>query len=568
MKKYLSLLKLLLIQQYRAKPTENSKKKRGGTVALIIVLGICFLPMLIGIAIFAYTLGQVCGMDLSVLTLLITVCQGLVLIFGTMSLISNVFNNKDADRLLCLPISPVTVFLAKFTVVYISEAITTAATILFLLVPFGVGAGASAGFYLTLPFVLVLLPILPLLVGCLLAMPFSALISKISKNSVVRTVLQVLFFVVFFAAYVLIFTALQSEGGGAEFGSTEEMITAMLAQLQLLGQKFNVLHCNAMLSAALIASSFGNYLVALVVSVAENAALLAVVALVSWPFYKWILSSSLETTGAKRRKAKGEQLVVSNRGVVKELVVCDLKRTLRNSQLGFQSFAGLIMMPLMIVIFYFAFNAGEGDGYDLLGVLQGNLIYQVVAPLVIVAYMSMLGIGSNVLGMYPISRENNSLYLLKTLPVDFSKILLSKVILSTALMLVVDFLTILLSVLLFGLQWYFGIAMLVSMLLLGFGGMCITTLVDLKSPKLGWTNFNQSLKNAKNAWIAMLVGFIIFIALAALSAGFIVWFVGTASIWAIVLMWIVLLAACFVFAALSYKAMNAKAHGYFARIEP
>lgn len=567
MKKYLSLLKLLLIQQYRARPTENKKKKRGGTVALIIVLGICFLPTLIGIAIFAYTLGQVCGMDLSILTLLITVCQGLVLIFGTMSLISNVFNNKDADRLLCLPVSPVTVFLAKFTVVYISEVITTAATILFLLVPFGVGAGASAGFYLTLPFVLVLLPILPLLVGCLLAMPSSALISKISKNSAARTVLQVLFFVVFFAAYVLIFTRLQG-GAGEEFDSTEEMIAAMLAQLQLLGQKFNVLHCNAMLSAALIASSFGDYLVALVVSVAENAALLAVVALVSWPFYKWILSSSLETTGGRRKKVKGEQLVVSNRGVVKELVVCDLKRTLRNSQLGFQSFAGLIMMPLMIVIFYFAFNAGAGEDFDLLGTLQSNLIYQVVAPLVIVAYMSMLGIGSNVLGMYPISRENGSLYLLKTLPVDFGKILLSKVILSTALMLIVDFLTILLSVLLFGLQWYFGITMLVAMLLLSFGGMCITTSVDLKSPKLGWTNFNQSLKNAKNAWVAMLVGFVIFIALAALSAGFIIWFMGTASPVAIVLMWIVLLAACFAFAAISYKVMNSKAHGYFARIEP
>lgn len=568
MKKYLSLLKLLLIQQYRAKPTDNNKKKRGGTVALIIVLGICFLPMLITIAIFTYTLGQVCGTDLSTLTLLITLCQGLVLIFGTMSLMSNVFNNKDADRLLCLPVSPVTVFLAKFTVVYINEVVTTAVAILFLLVPFGIGASASAGFYLTLSFVLVLLPILPLLVGCLLAMPFSALISRVSKNSVARTVLQVVFYVLFFAAYMLIFTGLQSAGVNEEFGSTEEMITAMLEQLQLLGQKFNVLHCNAMLSAALIASSFGDYVVALVVSVAENAALLAVVALISWPFYKWILASSLETTGAKRRKVSGDQLVVSNRGVVKELAVCDLKRTLRNSQLGFQSFAGLIMMPLMIVIFYFAFNAGAGEDFDLLGSLKGNLIYQVIAPLVIVAYMTTLGISTNVLGMYSISRENGSLYLLKTLPVDFSKILLSKVILSTALMLVVDFLTILLSVLLFGLQWYFGIAMLLAMLLLSFGGMCITTLVDLKSPKLGWTNFNQSFKNAKNAWIALLVGFLIFVVIAALSAGFIVWFVNTASKVAIVLMWVVLLATCFAFAALSYKTMNEKAHGYFARIEP
>ena len=151
----------------------------------------------------------------------------------------------------------------------------------------------------------------------------------------------------------------------------------------------------------------------------------------------------------------------------------------------------------MVVIFYLAFGMSAGEEGKLIDVLKQFELYQIIAPLIFVTYMSMLGITSNIFGLYPISRENKSIYLVKSLPVSFNKYLLSKVILATAVMLISDFLTCLLIVILFGVKWYYGLAMLCVMAMLSFGGMCITTLVDLKSPKLGWTNFNQSLKMLK-----------------------------------------------------------------------
>ncbi len=565
MKNYFSLVKLLLVQQYRTRPI-GKKSNRTGTIVALVVLGICFLPMLAGIAVFSYFLGQTVGADLSILTLLLTTCQGLVLIFGTPSLLTNVFNGKDADRLLFLPVKTTTLFAAKLTVVYLNEFVTTAATALLMLLLYGIGAEASALFYFSMPFALLLIPILPLMVGCIFCVPISVILAKIGKNGIVRTIFQVLFFAVLVGGYFVLFGGLQS-GDDSGLDSLQDVIWTLAERFRNAGQKLNLVHSNAMMSAMLVANSFGDWLVSSLLTLVENLALLVVVMLIAWPTYRRILSSSLESGGISRHRESAKDLKTTQNGVVKELIFSDLKRTARNNQLGFQAFAGLVLMPLMIVFFYFALSSGIEDGVSFVDLMQDNLLYQTITPLVVVAYMTMLGISSNVLGLYPISRENNSLFLLKSLPVDFNKILLSKVILATVVMAVVDFLTILFSVLLFGLYWYSGVLMFLTMLLLGFGGMCATTLIDLKSPKLGWTNFNQSLKNAKNSWLAMLIGLLIFVGIAGVAAGFVVWFATTAMPLALILMWTLIIAVSAAFAAVSYKIMAGKSADYFGKIE-
>ncbi len=182
--------------------------------------------------------------------------------------------------------------------------------------------------------------------------------------------------------------------------------------------------------------------------------------------------------------------------------------------------------------------------------------------------MSLLGMTSNVLGIYPISRENKAIYLVKSLPVSFNKYLLAKVILATAVMVISDFVMCVLIVALFGVKWYFGLAMWFAMAALGVGGMCITTLIDLKSPKLGWTNFNQSLKNAKNSWMALLVAFVVSLVLGTISGVCLLgWYLTNTSWYMLLIMWVLIIGASVGFAAVSYKIMtNAQRH--FDNIEP
>ncbi len=571
MKKFISLTKLLFVQQYRVKPTE-SKKRRGGTIATYIILAVCFAPMLVMIAIAMFGLGKLSqGLEeggAGVCAMLIFMSQGAVLLFGIPTLISNVFTVKDADKLLFLPIRSSTVFTAKLTVAYLNEVITTAVMLVFMLLPFGIGYSAPVGYYLLLLLGLFLIPLLPMLIGSIIAIPLSALITKVGKNGVVKTILQTVMFFLIMAVYLFVMYELGFMDGSVEEDSTD-IAQILLDKLQSVSVMVKYVHSNYTFANAMLATTFTVFIVNLLIAIAENVLLLGLVIAMALPFYHWMLTKSVEGGGSRRRKTAKSNLQVKNQGVVKELIFTDLKRITRESQIGFQSILSLIMLPVMVVIFYLAFGMSAGEEGKLIDVLKQFELYQIIAPLIFVTYMSMLGITSNIFGLYPISRENKSIYLVKSLPVSFNKYLLSKVILATAVMLISDFLTCLLIVILFGVKWYYGLAMLCVMAMLSFGGMCITTLVDLKSPKLGWTNFNQSLKNAKNSWIGLLIGLVTSLIVGIVGGLFVILWYFTKSGWYVLLiMWLAIIGVCVAFAFVCYKIMTKNAQKYFEAIEP
>lgn len=573
MKKYFSLVKLLFTQQYRVKPSSaDGKRKRGGTIALFIILPLCFLPMLIGMTTGMYFLGAVSrGLDNveNISSVLLLLCQGVVLVFGLTTLISTVFSAKDADKLLYLPVRSSTIFAAKLTVVYLNEVITTAVMLIVTLLPFGIGLRAGAAYFALLPVALLLVPLLPMLIGSVIAIPMSAIIAKFGKNGIVKTVLQIILFVAVMALYMFVMYQMGLFGGSLidVDESNAEIAKLLLAKLQGIGEFSKYVHSNYTLASAMLGASGAAVVINLLITLGENVLLFGLVLLMALPFYHWILTTSVEGVDGSSRKRKGaSQLQVKSKGVVRELIFTDIKRVVRDGQMGFQCIMSLLLLPLMALIFYLAFNMDDGIG--VLSELQHQPLYQVIAPLVFLAYMSLLGITGNVLGIYPISRENNSIYIIKSLPLPFSKYLLAKVILATSAMLISDTIMCILVVALFGIQWYYGLLMLVTMALLGFGAMCITTLIDLKSPKLGWTNFNQSLKNAKNSWFGMLIGLICLAVMAVVSVIGIVGWSLTHGWYMLMIMWLLIIGLAIGFAVVSYKIMKNRAQSYFDNIEP
>ena len=571
MKKYFSLVKLMFVQQFKSRATATSKKMRASTTIFFVIIALLFLPMLISTAVAMYYMGKLSNGNVYVATFLTLACQGVVLMFGLHAILSNVFTVGDADKLLYLPVHAHTIFFGKLTVVYINEIITTAVTVLVVLLPFGLGAGVGITYYLMLLLALALIPLLPMLVGCIVAMPLSALIARIGKNSAIKTVLRIVIYLMVMAVYLY---AMYSFGflAGSDNGNLldnpelymQDMIGGFVEKLSIVMPYF---HLNYMFASSMLATSTTAWMVDFAITVGEHIALLGVVFLISLPFYKKLLALSIENGGGSIRKIGKEKYKLGNNSVVKELMLTDLKRTARDGQLGFQSFAGIIMMPIVVVLMYFFMGISDEGDTSFLQLMSMSPLYQVITPLVVMVYMTFIGLATNVLGLYPISRENTSVYILKSLPVSFNKILLAKVLLATAVMLISDFITCVLIVVLLGIKWYFGIAMLLTMSFAGFGSMCITTLMDLKSPRFGWENFNQNLKNSKNSWIAMLIGLLLGLSTVLVSAVFIVWYSFTSAWYAIVLMWALIFEGMFAFAVVCYTTMTGKAAKYFDIIE-
>ena len=166
------------------------------------------------------------------------------------------------------------------------------------------------------------------------------------------------------------------------------------------------------------------------------------------------------------------------------------------------------------------------------------------------------------------SRENKSLYLLKTLPVPFEKILLAKVLLATGVALVTDLITALVVVFVAGYNVLSALLLMLGLLAYGFGNMCLTTRMDLKSPKIGWSNFQSSLKNTKNSWIAMLLGLLSGVIVGVTSMGFLLWHSVSGAMYIEWLMWIAIDLVGALYAFVGYRIMSNSAEKLFEKIEP
>jgi hypothetical protein len=284
---------------------------------------------------------------------------------------------------------------------------------------------------------LLLIPLLPILLGSIIAMPFALLLTKVGKDGLGKTLLTVVFFVVFMAAYMaLVFGLMGLESTMPDAEMDVEQLVAMLRDaIAKISPKMVYVHTNYMLAGSLIATSFGVWLTSFIITIAEFALLGALTYLVASPFYKHMLASQVEG-GGSNRKAK---LTYDTKptSVIKQLIITDFKRTLRDSQLGFQSFAGIIMMPLIVVVLGISMTQATGDE----AIDVNHPIFQLIAPVVLIVYLSLLGCATNTLGLYPITRENRSFYVLKILPISFKKILFAKVLLATILMAVVYLIT-------------------------------------------------------------------------------------------------------------------------------
>lgn len=563
MKKFITLVKLLFSQQFKAKASADNKK-RGGTIVAFVILGICFAPVLIGVAVVMFALGQLAGANQGIVAMLILFCQALVLLLGLPSLISGVFMPKDADKLLYLPIKPSTIFSAKLTVAYLNEVITTAITILFLLLPYGFGANVGVSYYLMLVPALLLIPLLPILIGSIIAMPFAILLSKVGKNGIGKTLITVLFFVLFMALYMFLMislTNLEASSPGGEL-TTEQLLVLIQGVIDQLSAKMVYVHTNYVLAGSIVATTFASWIVNFLLTLGEFAVLGTLTILIAKPFYRYMLANQIEGGGGSSKKAK---LTYDTKptSVLKQLITTDLKRTLRDSQLGFRSFAGIILMPLIVIVFGTSMNTDMGEGVTIFT----DPIYQLVAPVLLVAYFALLGCCTNVLGLYPITRENKSFYVLKTLPISFNTILLAKVIFSTLLMVVVSLITTIVAVFAMHIAWYYAIGMMIVLTLVGFGSQCITTRIDLKDPKFGWSNFQQSLKNSKNSWIAILIGFVSMLVIGIIATVFIALYVATQLQILPALMWIALTLASALFAFVAYKIMVSNSQKLFDNIE-
>ncbi len=434
------------------------------------------------------------------------------LILGLPYILSVFYMSGDVQTLLPLPLKPVQIVGAKFTVVWVYETATTAFLLLPLLIGYGTAAGAGISFWIASLAGLLLLPVVPMAYAALISMVFMR-IGKGAKNKSLLTTLGT-------ALILIISMCVGMFSSQLENMDQEGLVNLLLAGKNSLVGFLSKLFPNLRF---LVKAMTGEGLAHLLIFFAVSAVILVVFLFVAGKLYFGGVLSMSETT-SKRQKitASESEKLVRRRSAMSTYVKKELHLLFRtpiyllNCILILLIWPALFLVPVIISMFAQFDSVSEGFAAmkGMLGALSSvgaDPQAAAVAALAVVAgsYGITLFVGSmNLVCATAISREGSGFITMKYLPMSYRDQVKAKLLsgLLPGFVGTTGYLLILLAIgVYWGVPlWAAALGILIS-LVVNFGMNCFQLWRDVCRPKLVWANEQQAVKQNFNSMLSMLV---------------------------------------------------------------
>ncbi len=478
-------------------------KKVLGVIALIVlaIFGLGYIGVMCGMTAVSAISANVFKEYLYVMVL---ASQVIVLFFGVPTALSIMYYSKDNALLSTLPIKKTTLFLARFTLTYLTQLFMSMTFSVLIIGSAGV-AGLIVGYaipwtyFLVMVFVGILTPVLPLLLVSILALPIMYLLALIKSSKIATTIstgFAVLFGVGLYLGMMLLFgTQGQDSPDGALVAGqgTIAMYTA-IAKATI----FNYPIVESLIGNNVAINSLIYIAVLLVVG--------GVSVLLSSLMYGKAMAFVSE--GATHTAKKKEQKIPEyrQRSIIKSFLIKDFKEVTGTPMLMVQTLMTIFVTP--ILIFFYSLMFGKETGED-------AVIMQTVLLNIAVMMSFMMTAMANQFAMVGFSKEAQNLAVLKSMPIDakmLCKTKLCSAMAITIINIVVSTISVIAIVGEYNLVFIIGY---VAILLVGGYGMnCFALNKDLSKPNLTWTNINELTKNNTRmiapALLGMLMSFIVF----------------------------------------------------------
>lgn len=518
-KNYLALIKILIKNQYGIKfgkkteskplyPVESNSKKQVnkkllGIIGAIVLTGI-ILFYIISISVMLVPAFALNGLLTSLINIVVTAVQLIILFFGTVYMLPYLFFSKDSEFLQSLPLKKSVVFMAKFTMVYINELLISVVILLPFLITVGVvsalnGIFIPIVFYINTLIIIIFSPMLPLAVVSIISYPFIYVINALKNKPLISTVISTLFTIMFFVPVFFLSYGLNSAFSFevAEKFVINENLKEVLNWFHNYMYPNNVI-CNSML----LESGIGGYFIALIIyfGFVLGFALLSI--FISSFLYGKALSLNIEGAKGKKKSIKKEKELKVSKNPILNLAQYNLKSIFKEPIFAMNILSMPIMNIIVISFFCWVFTrqtgsvSEMGDYFDFNFLTLGMCIY----------ILSLTLSTGNYLAVTPASIEGKNFYLIKTLPISYGDFVKSKLILADGLSTVT---VILASVPLWCLGGQNVLNSILFPIVLIFYALGINRFglyFDFKNPRLNWSNYSEFKKSGLKLWRQMLVG--------------------------------------------------------------
>ena len=552
MRQYKLVLKLLLRNLFR---TGGDKKRSGYIIGAYIAIGIFCIMIAAVLAFVTFFLSAQFasfGLTDELVTMIIGLGCVAVFLFGLVPMLSVLYFSKDSEFFLSLPIKPSVVYIAKLTIVYLSELVISSLMLAPALITVGATLKLGALYYITMLFAMLTSPCLPLLIASVIAIPLMYVVSFFRNRGASASVVLILMFALFFAIYYYVYFISATRFDDIDGAYWEQLAMSMRGMMTGIAESIYPIYALVRFAnfTAYEGMSVGvSMLVNAIIYCVTIAALMCLAVLVSAAVYRRGLSGQLENSGA-RSKSQAEY---SASGVIKSLMKKEWRELVRTPAFAFQSLSGVILGPIILIFMGLSFKL-EGAAATPDASASAQFVSEYMQHFIFLGMLCMISIGMNIGASTCISREGQNFCYCKIIPVSPETQLKAKVYLyllvsavGTAVAFAIS------SALKFNLWMFLLSAGFLA--LYDYGYVHFTVWFDLIKPKLEWVTPNEVVKNNRSAIVPVLinicVSFVIMLLPVLLMAFMPVAWVGMAVGWVII--YAIAIASLIVFPRLLYK---------------
>lgn len=439
------------------------------------------------------------GQQGALLGLALSVASAVVLAFGVFYVISVFYFAQDIEVLLPLPLRPGQIVTAKFITVLLYEYITLLLLLGPLLLVYGMKDGGGILYYVYAVVVFLILPVVPLVLGSLVAMAIMSFSSLARNKDRFRLWSGILAIAASLGFNMVIQRTVNSRTGPEQL--QQILLGGDNALLNVITRAFPTAQwaAHGLLDAGKLSG-----LAWLLLLVGVSALIYLVFIALSQRFYFKGVVGIGEAT-ARRVRLSDSQLAkgTARQSSLSALVAKELRILVRTPAYFLNCVLLVVLWPLLLYVPIMAQPGARGLGTMLTSFFDPSGASALVAGIVVGLLLAISG--GNATAATAISREGSGFFVLKFVPVSYRTVLAAKVLVGWLLTLAGAVILLAGGHVLLKLPLAFTAMMMVCAVAATLFTCLTGIMIDLWSPKLNWDNEQKAVKQNMNGLFNMLL---------------------------------------------------------------
>ena len=487
MKKIISLLKACMTSDMNIFKIKAKKGSKVSKLMLPIVLSLLIMFYMWVYANMILEKLEPLNLQFISLSLFVFVISMMTFIEGIYKSGNLLFNCKDDQLLLSLPIKKSTVLFIRIFKFYVFELIFNSLLFVPLVIAYLRWTPVDYTFFITTFIMIFLLPIIPIILSCVVGFITTSISSRSKFKNLVQIVITTVFLV------LVLYLSM----------NLNEFINNIAKHATSINEVITKIYYPAGVYASL-AVSFN--IKDLLIFIFVNISLFILMILVLSKFYFKINSRIKGVTTTNHKKSKNDTLIIKSRSQTSSLIKKEMSTFFNVPVFLINAGFGVILFIIAVIAIMLKYD-------DIVAMLTSGehpaiTIEELTSNLsVIVYYLVMISSCTTSITSSMISLEGKSFNILKTLPVKSKRILMSKIYASMILTVPAYIIGSLLLIIKLNIGIIESIIILILCVLLPFISALIGIIINIKYPKLDAENATEVVKQSMSSMVSVFIGF-------------------------------------------------------------